>query len=158
MKKPNISKVNKTKRLHFTNFHINEPHTFWESVLFSDKSKFNVFSSERRFKVWRRPNEAFKSQNLCPTVKHGRGSVLVWGYMSVAGVGNLVFIDGNMDQHIYLNILKNNLEERVHKFELTGLFIFQQNNDPNHTAKCVKEFLILKIANQLFGTLGFKSY
>ena len=33
--------------------------------------------------------------------QHGGGSVLVWGSLSAAGIGNLVFIDGNMDQHVY---------------------------------------------------------
>ena len=88
--------------------------------------------------------EVSETQNLCPMAKHGGGSVLVWGCMSAAGVGNLASIDGNMDQHIYLDILKNNLEESAHKLGLTGSFIFQQDNDPKHTAKCIKEWLILK--------------
>ena len=96
LKKPYISKVNKAKQLHFAKLYINEPQTFWESVLFTDESKFNVFSSGGRVKVWRKPNKAFKKQNLCTTVKHGGGIVLVWGCMSASGVGNLVFIDGSM--------------------------------------------------------------
>ena len=51
LKKPYISKVNKAKRLHFAKLYINEPQTFWESVLFTDESKFNVFSSDGRVKV-----------------------------------------------------------------------------------------------------------
>ena len=46
-------------------------------IFFSDESKFNVFSSDGRVKVWRRPNEAIKTQKLCAMVKHGRVSVLV---------------------------------------------------------------------------------
>ena len=94
LKKPYISKVNKAKHSHFAKLKLQ---TFWESVLFSDESKFIVFSSDRRVKVWRRPNEAFKSQNLCPMVKHDEGNILVWGYMSAAGVGNFDFIYGNID-------------------------------------------------------------
>ena len=86
---------------------------------------------------------------MCLTVKHGVGSVLVWGCMSASAVENLVFIDGNMDQNVYLNFLKNNLEESAHKLGLTKSFIFQQGNDPKHTVKRFKEWLIFKIAKQL---------
>ena len=72
---------------------------------------------------------------------------LFGGCMSAAGVGNLVFIDGSMDQHVYLYILKKNQEESAYKLGLTGSFIFQQDIDPKHTAKHVKEWLIFKIAN-----------
>ncbi len=34
---------------------------------------------------------------MVPTVKHGGGSVLMWGCMSAAGVGELHFIDGIMN-------------------------------------------------------------
>ena len=33
---------------------------------------------------------------ILPTVKHGGGSVIVWGYFSYAGVGKLVRIEGIM--------------------------------------------------------------
>jgi hypothetical protein len=65
--------------------------------------------------VCRKFNKQMDCKNLCPTVKHGDGKVLVWGYMSATGVGNLVFIDGIMDQHIYLNILRNNLHTSAEK-------------------------------------------
>ena len=44
------------------------------------------------------------------TFKHGNGSVMVWGCMSAAGVGKLVFIEGNMDKHYYKRIIKENVE------------------------------------------------
>ena len=118
-------------------------------LLFYIYIKFNVILSDGRVKIWRRPNEAFKTQNLCPRVKHGGGSGLVWGCMSAASVENLVFINENMDQHVYLSILKNNLDESANKLGLTGSFIFQQDIDPKHSAKHIKEWLIFKIANQL---------
>lgn len=44
--------------------------------------------------VWRQSNEELNIKNLRPTVKHGGGSIMVWGSMSAAGVANLQFIDG----------------------------------------------------------------
>ncbi len=38
---------------------------------------------------------------MVPTVKHGGGSVLMWGCMSAAGVGELHFIDGIMNSQMY---------------------------------------------------------
>ena len=37
--------------------------------------------------------------------------VMVWRWcMAAAGVGKLVFIDSNMDEHLYQQILQNNLK------------------------------------------------
>ena len=63
-------------------------------------------------------------------MKRDGGGVLLKECMSVAGVGNLLFIIGNMGQHGYLNILKNNLEESAHKLGFTWSLIFQQDNEP----------------------------
>ena len=35
-----------------------------------------------------------------PTVKHGGGNAMVWDCMSVAGVGELHFIKGNMNSNV----------------------------------------------------------
>ena len=45
-------------------------------------------------KFWRFPKEEFKRECVKPTVKHGGGSVMVWGCFTSNGVGKLVFIDG----------------------------------------------------------------
>lgn len=50
--------------------------------------------------------------NLIPTVKHGGGSVMVWGCMSAGGVGKLHFIEGTMNHQTYIAILKNNSRQR----------------------------------------------
>lgn len=57
-------------------------------------------------------------KNLRATIKHGGESVLVWGCMNAAGIGDLVFIDDIMDKNIYLNILKNNLDHSARKLDL----------------------------------------
>lgn len=148
-KKPYISDVNKLKRLTFAKAHVNKQEDFWNTVIFSDECKFSVFGSDGRQMVWRKANEQMKTKNLCPTVKHGGGSVMVWGCMSAAGVGNLVFIDGIMDWKEYLNILKNNLHASAEKLNMKESFIFQQDNDPKHTAMNVKLWLLYKTKKQL---------
>ncbi|GFY02585.1 transposable element Tcb2 transposase [Trichonephila clavipes] len=75
-------------------------------------------------------------------VEYGGGSVLVWGCMSAGGVGELVIIDGIMDKMVYFEILKNNLQKSAVNVGLGSNFIFQQDNDPKHTAKSIKLYLL----------------
>ncbi|GFV61560.1 transposable element Tcb1 transposase [Trichonephila clavipes] len=110
-KKPFISLQNQKKRLEFTKTPQLKTDNFWKKVIFSDKSKFNIFGSDGRRTVWRKPNTVLDPKNLRPTVKHGGGSVMVWGRMASNGVGNLVFIDGIMDHKLYIDIHNNNLKE-----------------------------------------------
>ncbi|GFT04510.1 transposable element Tcb1 transposase [Trichonephila clavipes] len=88
-------------------------------------------------------------KNFRPTVKHGGGSVMVWGCMASNAVGNLVFIDGIMDYKLYIDILNNNLKESAKKLGLDGNFIFQQDNDPKHMAHNVKMWCIFHSKQQL---------
>ncbi|GFT34059.1 transposable element Tcb1 transposase [Trichonephila clavipes] len=45
-------------------------------VIFSDESKFNIFGSDDRRMVWRKPNTSHHPKHTIPTVKHGGGSVM----------------------------------------------------------------------------------
>lgn len=148
-KKAMVSKANKKKRLDFAVRHENRPQSFWNKVLWSDESKFELFSTKRRVNVWRKANTALDPKHLVPTVKHGGGSVMVWGCMSTAGPGNLVFIDGKMDQYVYKNILKENVIQSAQKLGIDSDFIFQQDNDPKHTARSVTRWLTENVENVL---------
>ncbi|GFX14327.1 transposable element Tc1 transposase [Trichonephila clavipes] len=114
-KKPFIGKRNRVKRLKFAKEHILKPQQFWNEVIFSDESKFNIFGSDGRRMVWRKPNTSHHPKHTIPTVKHGGGLVMVWGCMPALGVGKLVFIDGIMHKMAYLNILQNDLKEGADK-------------------------------------------
>lgn len=92
--------------------------------------------------MWRKPNTKLKIRHLHQTVKHGDGSIMVWGCMAASGTGNLIFIDGILDKYKYLNILKNNLKEHARKLGLLEDFHFQQDNNPKHTARIVKVWIV----------------
>ncbi len=76
---------------------------------------------------------------MVPTVKHGGGSVLMWGCMSAAGVGELHFIDGIMNSHMYCSILKEKMLPSLRALGRRALF--QHDNDPKHTSKATVGFL-----------------
>ena len=86
-KKPLISEKNRQLRLDFAKKYIDKGEDFWRTVLFTDESKFNLFGSDGRTRVWRKSGTALQTKNLMPTVKHGGGSVMVWGAIGAAGVG-----------------------------------------------------------------------
>ncbi len=59
---------------------------------------------------------------VLPTVKHGGGSVMVWGCMSAAGTGGIQFIERTINANMYCDILKQRLGRRV---------VFQHNDPKN---------------------------
>lgn len=139
-KKPFISEKNKAKRIKFAKEHLNKGLDFWENILWSDESKFELFGTKGRKRVWRKPGEALKGSNLKTTIKHGGGSVMVWGCFSSAGVGEIALITGKMTGAIYVDLLQNNLQKSVHKLGLSRRYVFQQDNDPKHTSSIAKNF------------------
>ncbi|GFT40289.1 transposable element Tc1 transposase [Trichonephila clavipes] len=104
VRKPLINCVNRKKRLSLAKKHISKPESFWNTVIFSDERKFNLYRSDGQYKVWRQVGKELDPKNTIKAVKYGGGSVPTWGCMSAGGVGELVFIDGIMDKMVCLEI------------------------------------------------------
>ena len=49
----------------------------------------------------KKKSEAFVEKNTLPTVKHGGGSITLWGSMAAGGTGNIVRVEGRMDSTKY---------------------------------------------------------
>ena len=58
--------------------------------------------------------------------------------MAASGFGILRFIDGIMDQRMYLDTLKDSYMPSIKKLELPGEPILLQDNDPKHNSNLVK--------------------
>ena len=106
-----------------------------KKVLWTDKTKIELFGRNDKRYVWRKPNAAFEEKNLMPTVKHGGGSILVWGCFAASGTGRLAHINGTMNSLAYQDILEENLAPSVKDLKLGRRWIMQQDNDPKHTSK-----------------------
>ena len=59
--------------------------------------------------------------------------------MSAAGVGELYFIEGNMNSNMYCEILQQSMIPSLQK--LGSRAVFQRDNDPKHTSKTTTAFL-----------------
>ncbi len=71
---------------------------------------------------------------------------MIWGAFSSKGVLPLKKIEGIMEQKMYHGILTRNVMPQGTKLMGKG-FIFQQDNDPKHTAKFCQNYLQKKEKN-----------
>ncbi|GFU52958.1 transposable element Tcb2 transposase [Trichonephila clavipes] len=122
-KKPYIIEVNRKGRLEFAMKYKNKPMDFWKKLL--------------------------KPKNVPPTLKHDGGNVMMWGCVAHNGAGNLAFIDNKMNALAYIDVLRHNLLDSAKKLRMENTFIFQQNNDPKHTAIVTKTWLLYHVPRRL---------
>ena len=83
--------------------------------------------------------------NTFPTVKHGGGSIMLWGCFSETG--RHVRIEEKVNGAKYREIHVKNLLQSAQDLRLGRRFTFQQDNDPKHTAKTTQEWLRDKSLN-----------
>jgi len=72
----------------------------WENVYFADETKVNLFYSDGVRWVWRRPGEALKEECVVPTIKHGGGSVMLWGGIAHSVPASVQIIEGKFKAKI----------------------------------------------------------
>ena len=77
-KKPLISERNRKKRLSFYNTYKSFSNYDWKLVTWSDESRFNLFHSDGKMKVWRQSNERFNKDCILKTIQGSGGSILIW--------------------------------------------------------------------------------
>ncbi len=108
-RKPLLKMMHKKARKQFAEDKQTKDMYYWKHVLWSDETKIDVFGSDGVMRVWWQPGEEYKDKCFLPTVKHGGGSVMVWGCMSAVGSGELQFIEGTMNANMYCDILKQSM-------------------------------------------------
>lgn len=140
-KKPLLRAQHKKARLEYAREHIDESKTFWHKILWSDETKIELYGHNHQRYVWRQVNQAFQEKNTIATVKHGGGSLMLWGCVSANGTGNLVKIEGKLNAVGYQKILEENLQDSARRLGMGRNWMLQQDNDPKHTAKSVQKWL-----------------
>jgi hypothetical protein len=87
--KPLLRKRHMTARLEFAKRHLKDSQTMRNKIIWSDETKIKLFGLNAKCHIWRKPGTT-------PTVKHGCGSIMLWGCFSAAETGRLVRIEGKI--------------------------------------------------------------
>lgn len=148
-KAPLLRNMHLKAHLKFANEYSPNESTYWNSVLWSDETKIELFSHSSSQYVWRKKKDAFKAKNTIPTVKHGGGSLMFWGFFLTKGVGALVRVNGIMKKEDYRDILEENLKQSARNLGMGRRWIFQQDINPKHTSKFVSKWLADERVNVL---------
>uniref|UniRef100_A0A3P9HRU3 Transposase Tc1-like domain-containing protein n=1 Tax=Oryzias latipes TaxID=8090 RepID=A0A3P9HRU3_ORYLA len=122
---PLLKPVHVQARLQSAREHLEDPEEDWENVLWSDETTIELFGKNST--VWRRKKAKLHPKNTRPTVKHGGGSIMLWGCFSTKGPGRLICI-------LRENLLPSTLK-------MKDGWVFQHNNHPKHVARVTKEEL-----------------
>jgi transposase len=140
VKKPWINAKNRKARLNFAKLYRNWTIKDWEKVLWTDESKYCLFGSDGRRYVRRPDGHRNDPRYMTGTVKHGGGSVMVYGAFSAYGVGPLLKIDGIMDGLMFKDILEKHAVP-YGKNKLPRGWVMQMDNDPKHRSKVVSKWV-----------------
>ena len=125
----------KEKRVQFARHHMKLD---WTRVVFTDEVKIETSAHGMNW-VRRPPGTRYDPRYTRSVNRQGRCSIMVWSGLTYSGMLDLVFLDGTLDQHKYLNdILKTNVlpYKRTHKN-----MIFQHDGAGPHRAKIVIKWL-----------------
>ena len=98
--KPKLSTKNVSDQLSFAKAHKDWTIEDWKSIIWSDETKINRFCSDGRSWYWAHEGAKLQPHHVKQTVKHGGGSLMMWGCMTAKGTGFMCKIDGKMDQHL----------------------------------------------------------
>ena len=100
-----LLKQHRDARSKFVRQHKEKKISFWERVLWTDRTKIEFFGHNYRNHVWRKDGKANSPKSMVPTVKFGGGSIMIWGCFSANGVGKISVVDGKMKAQKYKLIL-----------------------------------------------------
>ncbi|KAG2458804.1 TCB1 transposase, partial [Polypterus senegalus] len=142
---PLLTQKHKKARLEFAKMYLKKPKSFCANILWTAETKVELFHKAHHLTVYRKRNEAYEEKNTIPTVKHGGGSKMFWGFFGVSGTGCLDYVIGIMKSEDYQKILGHNVGPSVRKLGLhQRSWVFQQDNDPKHTFKSTQKWLKTK--------------
>jgi len=135
-----LKKRHRTARLQWCRTRVTWNRLTWQTILFSDESRFCLKFSDGRARVYRRRGERLSDACVQETDRFGGGSVMVWGGVSHNGCTELKIVAGNLNAVRYRDEI---LQPVVLPFCRRHHFnhVFQQDNAGCHVAHLTMDFL-----------------
>jgi len=138
---PMLTAIHRRVRLEYARAHVDWTQRQWNRVLFTDESRFSLFTDDRRIRVWRRRGERFDRACVAPVRAFNGGSVMVWAGITTTQRSNLVIMPPpGMTAARYINEI---LRPQVLPFRerIGEHFMLMHDNARPHTAAQTREFL-----------------
>lgn len=140
VKKPRLTNEHKAARRTFAQNHADWNLNQWQSVLFSDESRYRLTRCDGRLRVWGRPGERFSAEAVQEIDRFGGGSIMVWAGVMYNNRTDLVLVPQRLNAVRYIEHV---LEEHVVPAAI-GVgpgFLFVQDNARAHSAAVTRDFL-----------------
>ena len=127
-------------RAHWAHQHLRWTQNQWNTVLFSDESRFCLDRPDGRMRCYRRRGERYSDACVLERDRFGGPSVMVWGAISFHGRSELIRVQGNLTGHRYRDEI---LAPVVVPFfnANRNVTLFQQDNARCHTARVSMRYL-----------------
>ena len=105
----------------------------WSKVIISDEKRWCLDGPDGIAYYWHKFGD---ERRYLSRLHFGGGSVMCWAGMSAEGLLPLVWIEGNLDSHKYIEVLEKNLVPYV-----DDGWLFQQDNAPAHVSRLTLDYL-----------------
>ena len=140
--RPLLSDVKKNNRLVWARQHIRWTVDQWSRVLFSDEATFEIDSTDRRLRCYRRTGERYDDDKVQTVQNRGYGTVMVWG--GVVGLNRtpLVRLNGRLRSGDYIDQILEEYVVPLFHHGVVPVDIFMHDNAPPHRANVTKQFLV----------------
>ncbi len=134
-KKPYLNMIQKRRRFLWAKAHLK-----WKTVLWSDESKFEVLFGKLGRHVIRTKEDKDNPSCYQRSVQKP-ASLMVWGCMSVCGMGNLHIWKGTINAERYIQVLEQHMLPSRRRLFQGRPCIFQHDNARPHTASITTSWL-----------------
>jgi transposase len=154
-----LTKTQAKQRLIWAKAHRHWTMDDWRKVMYSDETAVSKDSDPRKLRVFRRQNkqEKYAPKNIRGKIRDGGISQMIWGCFVSNKLGPIVFIDGTIDQYVYMNILHEELPPFLDALRADGFtnIVFQQDNARPHAAKKTQKLLQQLAEEHGFSVMNF---